>query len=220
MNKHFGARDAWTERARAVPIEHEIDRRGIKLRGTIEREGPCPKCGGTDRFSINTKKQCWNCRGCNAGGDVIALVQHLDGVDFLGACTVLAGDFTSAGPHRKAADERKIVAEEYRYEDEAGELSFVVKRMEYQLPDGTFAAKNGKKKKTFAQCRPEPTNPNKWIWNVEGLRPLLYRLPAVLEAVADERPILIVEGERKVDLLASVECASDVQRRGCQEVEG
>jgi hypothetical protein len=43
--------DAWTERARAVRIEAEIERRGIKLRGGSERVGPCPKCGGEDRFS-------------------------------------------------------------------------------------------------------------------------------------------------------------------------
>ena len=52
-----GASDAWVEQARAVSIECEIERRGIKLRGEIDRCGPCPKCGGTDRFSINTKKQ-------------------------------------------------------------------------------------------------------------------------------------------------------------------
>jgi hypothetical protein len=49
--------DAWIARARAVPIELEVERRGIKLRGRIDRVGPCPGCGGTDRFSINTKKQ-------------------------------------------------------------------------------------------------------------------------------------------------------------------
>ena len=33
-------------RAKAVPIECVINARGIKLRGKIERVGPCPKCGG------------------------------------------------------------------------------------------------------------------------------------------------------------------------------
>lgn len=77
--------EAWIARARAVPIQREIERRDIKLRGTVDRCGPCPKCGGEDRFSINIRKQCWNCRGFG-GGDVIALVQHLDGVDFVAAC--------------------------------------------------------------------------------------------------------------------------------------
>ena len=71
--------DNWSAKARAVRIEDEIVRRGIKLRGKIERVGPCPKCGGNDRFSINTKKGVWNCRQCGVGGDVIKLVEHLDG---------------------------------------------------------------------------------------------------------------------------------------------
>jgi DNA primase len=66
------------EQARAVRIEDEIQRRGIKLRGNgVDRCGPCPQCGGDDRFAINIKKQIFNCRGCGAKGDVISLVQHL-----------------------------------------------------------------------------------------------------------------------------------------------
>lgn len=73
-----------------IPIEEEIARRGIPLRGRgPERCGPCPVCGGTDRFSINTKKQVFHCRVCQAGGDVIALVQHLDGCDFKAAIRTL-----------------------------------------------------------------------------------------------------------------------------------
>ena len=68
--------NTWADKARAVPIEREIERRGILLRGSVDRCGPCPKCGGDDRFSINTDKQVFNCRGCNVGGDVIELVEH------------------------------------------------------------------------------------------------------------------------------------------------
>jgi phage/plasmid primase-like uncharacterized protein len=78
--------------AHSVPIEQEIDRRGIRLRGRVERMGPCPRCGGIDRFSINTKKQCWNCRGCAKGGDVVALVMHIDSVSFGEAIASLAGE--------------------------------------------------------------------------------------------------------------------------------
>jgi hypothetical protein len=72
--------------ARCVPLEQITEQRGIKLRGRIERVGPCPRCGGTDRFSINTRKQLFNCRGCRKGGDVIELVKFLDGTSFGGAC--------------------------------------------------------------------------------------------------------------------------------------
>jgi putative DNA primase/helicase len=78
--------------AKAVPIESEIARRGITLvRRHYEHVGPCPVCGGRDRFAINTTKRVWNCRGCNRGGDVIDLVQFLDGVDHRTACQTLAG---------------------------------------------------------------------------------------------------------------------------------
>jgi hypothetical protein len=63
--------------ARAVRIEDEVARRSIKLHGRIDRCGPCPRCGGTDRFSINIAKQVFNCRG-SGGGDVLALVRHLE----------------------------------------------------------------------------------------------------------------------------------------------
>jgi hypothetical protein len=74
-----------------IPIEEEVIRRGIKLRrvGGGEFAGPCVVCGGTDRFSINTKKQIWNCRGCAKGGDVIELVRHIDSCGFREAVRTL-----------------------------------------------------------------------------------------------------------------------------------
>jgi len=85
--------DNWVANARAVRIEDEIARRGIKLNGgTVERCGPCPRCGGDDRFSINTRKQVFNCRGCGAKGDVIALVELLDATNFVHAVETLTGE--------------------------------------------------------------------------------------------------------------------------------
>jgi DNA primase len=72
--------------AKAVLIENDLARRGVKLkREGRELVGPCPVCGGTDRFSVSINKQVWNCRGCSKGGDVIALMMHLDGSTFLAA---------------------------------------------------------------------------------------------------------------------------------------
>ena len=87
-------------RARVVPIEREIEARGIRLQGRgPERTGPCPVCGGKDRFSINVQKQVWNCRGCaQGGGDAISLVRHLDGLDFRGAVALLAGSTPTERP--------------------------------------------------------------------------------------------------------------------------
>jgi len=123
--------DAWVDRARRVPIATEIESRGIKLKGDgTERVGPCPKCGGEDRFSINTKKNVFNCRGCEVGGDVIDLVKHLDDCDFLAACTRLANEPPPQRPNGKdhSAEPRKVLTATYQYDDESGALAFMVDR--------------------------------------------------------------------------------------------
>jgi hypothetical protein len=57
-----------------------------------ERVGPCPVCGGRDRFSINPAKQLWNCRGCGVGGDAYDLVRHLSGGSFRDAVRLVDGE--------------------------------------------------------------------------------------------------------------------------------
>jgi phage/plasmid primase-like uncharacterized protein len=137
--------DAMVAVARSIRLESEIARRGIKLApGVAERCGPCPVCGGTDRFSINLKKQVWNCRGCARGGDVIALVQHIDGGSFMEAVETLVGPAPRLAAKRqpKAAPSapapKKIVVARFDYCDENGDLLFQVTRVEYQNPDGSF----------------------------------------------------------------------------------
>jgi phage/plasmid primase-like uncharacterized protein len=98
----------WVDKARAVPIENEVARRSIKLNGhKIERHGPCPKCGGEDRFSINTSKRIFNCRGCETGGDVITLVEFLDGTDFTHAVETLTGEPPPKPNGKRAATPRR-----------------------------------------------------------------------------------------------------------------
>ena len=56
-----------------------------------EYVGPCPNCGGTDRFAINPRKLGKNgkpglfvCRRCGEGGDAIDLERFLSGTKFRG----------------------------------------------------------------------------------------------------------------------------------------
>lgn len=57
-----------------------------------EYHGPCPKCGGKDRFVVQPigggdGRGQWMCRSCHPGwGDAIVLIEWLDGVDFWEAC--------------------------------------------------------------------------------------------------------------------------------------
>jgi hypothetical protein len=65
---------------------------GARLRRSgAEWVGPCPVCGGTDRFAINPSKGLWNCRGCDRGGDAIDLVRHITGSSFALAVELVDG---------------------------------------------------------------------------------------------------------------------------------
>lgn len=82
------------ERARALPIEAGLLGRTVAWKGGgkgIERCGPCPVCGGDDRFSVNSSKRVWHCRGCAKGGDVIALAMHCGGMGFRESLDALVG---------------------------------------------------------------------------------------------------------------------------------
>jgi hypothetical protein len=90
----------------------------LGLRARLKRTGggwigPCPRCGGHDRFSINPAKQLWNCRGCGVGGDAIDLLRHLTGSSFVEAAQVVDGAPRSerqVQPHDHAALVRRIVS--------------------------------------------------------------------------------------------------------------
>ena len=51
---------------------------GLKPKTTRESAGPCPKCGGTDRFVVKTDGHFW-CRQCGFKGDNLDLYCHLQG---------------------------------------------------------------------------------------------------------------------------------------------
>ena len=83
------------ERARRTPIADMLPR-VIKLRRQgIDFIGPCPKCGGRDRFAISPKRGLWNCRGCrpaDIAGDVVGLVMWLNRCSFREAVARLIGE--------------------------------------------------------------------------------------------------------------------------------
>jgi hypothetical protein len=90
-------------RARGVRVAHEIHRRGIRLRRSgHELVGPCPVCGGRDRFAVHVVKNTFVCRRCPAGGGVIDLVMHLDDVSFAEAVAILTDGGRRASPPRRA----------------------------------------------------------------------------------------------------------------------
>ena len=62
----------------------------LRRESAVEMAGPCPRCGGDDRFHV--KADWFFCRQCNTkGGDVIAFMQWLNGYSFPDACAALSG---------------------------------------------------------------------------------------------------------------------------------
>jgi phage/plasmid primase-like uncharacterized protein len=112
------------ERARAVKVEDEIARRGIRLRRVgAELNGACPLCGGSDRFAIHTKKQLWHCRHCGVGGsDAISLVRHVDGCGFVSAVDTLAGDGVTNQTPPPKREERDVYEDDQRKASKAAWL--------------------------------------------------------------------------------------------------
>jgi DNA primase len=72
-----------------------------------EWAGPCPFCGGKDRFRVqpnHPKGGRWMCRGCSDGWqDVISYVMRRDNCDFKAACAILGGgDLPHTSERRQA----------------------------------------------------------------------------------------------------------------------
>jgi hypothetical protein len=81
---------------------------------------------------------------------------------------------------------RRIV-DTYDYRNEHRELLFQAVRYE---PKG------------FSQRRPDA---NGWTWNLEGVRRVPYCLPELIEAIAAEKDVVIVEGEKDVEALRGLD---------------
>lgn len=87
----------------------------------------------------------------------------------------------------------------YSYTDATGREVFQVCRYQYE--------QDGKRQKTFRQRRYDPQNEKAnrdgWVNSVpnELREGILYKLPQVLDAVENERPVYVVEGEKDVETL-------------------
>lgn len=93
--------NAWRDEAEAADLVGLIRDRGHKLaKSGREWVGPCPNCGGHDRFSINTQERVFNCRGFGGGGYIDGAMHAFD-CTFLEACEALAGRPSPERPGRK-----------------------------------------------------------------------------------------------------------------------
>lgn len=101
------------QRAQLLPVSVAVSRLGLKLPKKIDAGMPCPRCGGRDRFAVNTAKGLWNCRHCGLGGrNGLGLVGHVRGYDLhrrgdlLEACALLLCEAIPEGGERETAEDK------------------------------------------------------------------------------------------------------------------
>ena len=74
----------------------------VATTGGGELAGPCPFCGGTDRFRVQPESNIWLCRHCTNGKwrDVVDFVAVRDGISIAEAARVLTDSSFPASPGR------------------------------------------------------------------------------------------------------------------------
>jgi 5S rRNA maturation endonuclease (ribonuclease M5) len=95
---------------------------------------------------------------------------------------------------------------DHDYPDADGRPSVRVTR--WRLTDPDSGQRVGK---SFTQSH---WDGGRWVAGLNGHRPPLYRLPAVLDAIAAGRPIYVVEGEKDADTLTSLGAAATCNPMG------
>jgi RecA-family ATPase len=158
--------------------------------------------GSHGSLSIDLAKGTYFDHEANAGGGVLDLIARQTGLRGPDAIAWLREQGLdpddgngAAAPHKRGNGHREPIGKpiaHYDYTDERAALISQVVRFE---------------PKTFRQrrrARPDD-DPGKvhdgWIWTTRGVRPVPYRLPDLIEHVAAEHFVFVVEGEKDADNL-------------------
>jgi uncharacterized protein (DUF927 family) len=149
-----------------------------------EQRGPCPiHQGEDDNFAVKPETGEWYCHSvCGRGGSLIDLEMELSCTDYKAAKSeilllVHRAEARNVNGDRRSPPSR--IVSTYDYCDEGGQLLYQSVRMD---------------PKTFRQRR--PNGKGGWIWNVKGVRLVLYRLAELLKR--ETETVFICEGEKDV----------------------
>ncbi|WP_441268829.1 AAA family ATPase [Bradyrhizobium sp. 215_C5_N1_1] len=131
------------------------------------------------------------------GGGVLDLISRETGRDHKAAMQWMREHGYLEQRERQESKPQQLGKEvaHYSYTDENDELLFQVVRFE---------------PKTFRQRRrPLPSDPldkikHGWVYAVRGIRHVPYRLPELMEAIANGHTVFVVEGEKDADNLAKI----------------
>jgi hypothetical protein len=141
-----------------------------------ELRGPCPRHNGKkDSFAVNLETGEWYCHSaCGRGGSIFDFEMMSSGTAFPTARNEVL---------RAVGRPVKEIVATYDYRDEQDQLLYQCVRY---VP------------KDFKQRRPDGRGG--WIWNLKGVRKVLYKLTLVIKA----ETVFICEGEKDADALCAL----------------
>lgn len=99
----------------------------------------------------------------------------------------------------------RVLIKAWDYVDEEGNVLYQTLRYQWRLPDGSWRlGGDGKPAKTYMQrrkARPGEESRDGWVYNLKDVRIVPYRLPELIETVANGYTVFYVEGEKAADAL-------------------
>ena len=167
------------------PIDNILARINHKASGTNQWDASCPCRSDDDNPSLRVSvgKQGQVLMKCLRGGGC-ELGEICESID------LELGDLFPKDTPKPQKSKLELV-DTYKYFYEDGTLAMEVLR---------FVDEGGKK--TFRQRRPEESGG--WNWSTSDIEKPLYRLPQVIHAREEGRPIYVVEGEKDVHSLEAL----------------
>jgi hypothetical protein len=110
----------------------------LKKISHAEWAGACPIDGGTDRFSVNNRKQVFNCRGSETGGgDILKLVQHITGCSMAEACERITGQ-----PRPDRSRDETMEQRAYRIKENAVRIDAARQRRDAEMAKAAVRARH------------------------------------------------------------------------------
>jgi hypothetical protein len=151
---------------------------GVKKVGDTAWSAKCPCRNDDDNPSLSIgigkdNRVLLNCHRGNGGCDTNQI------------CDSIGLTMTDLYEKKNEPRETLTLTNTYLYTDEQGEVLF--RKLRFKDSAG---------KKTFRQQHPEA---GEWVSGRAGADPVLYRLPAVKQAISDRADIWVCEGEKDVD---------------------
>lgn len=174
----------------------------VKLWGEPQLRTPKQlRWSGDDAYgarTYDTHKRVWYDRGAQRGGSTLELIAYSKGLPneklrgraifemWQGLYELDVGCDPPPPPESKSngsGGKSPPFRDTFPYHDEHNALLFEVVRFDTTNPD-----------ERFRQRRPD--GKDGWIWNLKGVRRVLYRLSQVIEAVKAGERVLVTEGEK------------------------